>query len=1356
MRSILTLFFTLISIHLMLAQNEPNDCVDAIVVCGNGSFSSNANGVGDIQEVSGCSGFEHNSIWLKINIVQSGTLGFDLIPDDTSITVDYDFWVYGADRSCNNLGSPIRCATTNPQLAGQPNNHTGMNGGTTLTTTGPGANGNSYVRWLTVTAGQSYYIAIDRPVGDGGFQIQWTGTATQNDGAFPTPPVANQIEDYKTCSNTANTGIFDLNSVRNDINPDLVNNTISFYTTLANATDGIDPLPNIISNTSNPQTIYAKVVDNVSGCYNLMEFNLRVYLVPNASISISNTQLCDGEDVTVTFTGTPGASIDYSIDGGTIQSAILDAITGDFVLTQTVTATTTFTLENVKILDSDNVTVLCNQVKNESVTVTTQTLPTVTILGDVTICENTSANINFTGTPNAEITYTIDGGTNQVITLDNSGQASITTPVLTSNSVYTLISATSTTAPFCSQVQSGTATITVIPLPTATIMGSTTCSNSTGTIAINGTPNAEVTYSVDGGTNQMITLDGTGEAIITTPILTSDSFYTLHNVAIGICNQPLNETVAVSVISSPTASISTTTPIICKNSTGTITINGTPNAEVTYSVDGGTNQIITLDGTGEAIITTSILTSNVTYNLVNVAIGTCNNQLTDNITITVNDLPTATITGDTICANNTGTITINGTPNAEVTYTVDSGTNQTITLNGTGQAIITTPVLTTNSNYNLINIVSNSSPFCSQTLNSSAQVIVNPKPVVTATPNTQTICSASLFTAQLNSSVVTGNIMYNWTVVQAINVTGATSETGFDVLTNLLTLVDNTVNGLVEYSITVTVDGCISDPVSVFVTVTPKPIISNVTYTDTICSGTTTDIVVTGSQNYIWNATVQNIDGNYQINGDETNINQIATLFNTSDLGYITLNIIPVLNGCEGDSYPVSIVVTPIPTVDTINFNLSEICSGDELQVSILGNPTGTVYDWVALLNGVTIQGGTTFGTTSGLINLIVTTSNPEIIGTLSFEITPRNGSCVGTPILSDEITVYPQPGKPIVLQSQTICSGGSPNFDIIVENPIIVGTEVEWTVLQSVGVTGATGGFGVAPVQINTDVLVNTSNTQGFVIYRAQSKLGNCTGEYTDYTVYVDPFPKPILEDGTICVEQATGLVFQKYRLYAGNFIGTNYSFTWYESSDPINHIAITNVPTLEVDSAGSYYVVVENVLTGCAGTSNIVIVTEINPATAIDYTVTNAFTDNATIEIILTGGNGEFQYQIDDGAFQNSNVFTNVSGGLHNVSVVDTQGCTYLTIDILVIDYPKFFTPNGDGIHDTWNITTLRGQSDSKIHIFDRYGKLIKQISPNGTGWDGTFNGQQLPSTDYWFTIEYSENLQQKIFKAHFSLKR
>jgi gliding motility-associated-like protein len=105
----------------------------------------------------------------------------------------------------------------------------------------------------------------------------------------------------------------------------------------------------------------------------------------------------------------------------------------------------------------------------------------------------------------------------------------------------------------------------------------------------------------------------------------------------------------------------------------------------------------------------------------------------------------------------------------------------------------------------------------------------------------------------------------------------------------------------------------------------------------------------------------------------------------------------------------------------------------------------------------------------------------------------------------------------------------------------------------------------------------------------------------------------------------------------------------------------------------------------------------------------------------------------------------------------VEDTEGCTNLTIDVLVIDYPKYFTPNGDGIHDTWNIVGL-DQPDAKIYIYDRYGKLLKQITPTATsqGWDGTYIGSVLPSTDYWFTIEYMENDQQKLFKAHFALKK
>jgi gliding motility-associated-like protein len=114
------------------------------------------------------------------------------------------------------------------------------------------------------------------------------------------------------------------------------------------------------------------------------------------------------------------------------------------------------------------------------------------------------------------------------------------------------------------------------------------------------------------------------------------------------------------------------------------------------------------------------------------------------------------------------------------------------------------------------------------------------------------------------------------------------------------------------------------------------------------------------------------------------------------------------------------------------------------------------------------------------------------------------------------------------------------------------------------------------------------------------------------------------------------------------------------------------------------------------------------------------------------------------------------------HTIHVWDTEGgiaysCEELVIgNVNIIDYPHYFTPNGDGINDTWNIVGLDGQPNAKIYIFDRYGKLMKQISSKGEGWDGTYNGSLLPSDDYWFSVDYSENSTTKQFKAHFSLKR
>ena len=161
----------------------------------------------------------------------------------------------------------------------------------------------------------------------------------------------------------------------------------------------------------------------------------------------------------------------------------------------------------------------------------------------------------------------------------------------------------------------------------------------------------------------------------------------------------------------------------------------------------------------------------------------------------------------------------------------------------------------------------------------------------------------------------------------------------------------------------------------------------------------------------------------------------------------------------------------------------------------------------------------------------------------------------------------------------------------------------------------------------------------------------------------------------------------------------------------------------------------------------------------------MSSAFENNTFITINIIDGFGDYLYQLeyptgDLSDLQSSNVFSNLATGEYFINIFDTLGdCSPTRLGpIYIINYPNYFTPNGDGINDNWNIWDLSQQSNAVISIFDRYGKFLKQISPAGSGWDGTYNGEKLPSTDYWFTVDYlPQNSQtRQVFRAHFSLKR
>ena len=162
------------------------------------------------------------------------------------------------------------------------------------------------------------------------------------------------------------------------------------------------------------------------------------------------------------------------------------------------------------------------------------------------------------------------------------------------------------------------------------------------------------------------------------------------------------------------------------------------------------------------------------------------------------------------------------------------------------------------------------------------------------------------------------------------------------------------------------------------------------------------------------------------------------------------------------------------------------------------------------------------------------------------------------------------------------------------------------------------------------------------------------------------------------------------------------------------------------------------------------------------IDLTDDN--TNTITIKNIADLGIGDYEFSIDDsfGPYQDDPTFENVKPGVHTIYIRDKNsyytydyGCGIAQVDVSIIGYKKYFTPNGDGINETWKILGINSafNAKSKVYIFDRYGKLLKQLDPLSDGWDGTYLGKPMPATDYWFRT-YLEDGRE--FKGHFSLIR
>lgn len=280
-----------------------------------------------------------------------------------------------------------------------------------------------------------------------------------------------------------------------------------------------------------------------------------------------------------------------------------------------------------------------------------------------------------------------------------------------------------------------------------------------------------------------------------------------------------------------------------------------------------------------------------------------------------------------------------------------------------------------------------------------------------------------------------------------------------------------------------------------------------------------------------------------------------------------------------------------------------------------------------------------------------------------------------------------------------------------------------------------------------------NTSPFSQTLFVRVESSDNNtCYGIGPHLLLTVHPLPDFEVDNSDIyCFD--TNLIVLKTLNPQGN-----YTYEWRNNDGDI--VSQSNVANVRL--GGSYSVVATSSF-GCPSLPVFFSVVESAVASidADDITITE-LSDNNTIRVNNDTNNlgiGDYEFSLNDidGPYQNEPFFENVPSGIHQLYVNDKNGCGTVFIDVFILGFPRFFTPNGDGYNDVWEIKGLGPDfiETSKISIFNRYGKLIKQINATNGSWNGTFNGQDIQNSDYWFVAELVKTTGDiKIVRGHFAL--
>ena len=884
-----------------------------------------------------------------------------------------------------------------------------------------------------------------------------------------------------------------------------------------------------------------------------------------------------------------------------------------------------------------------------TVTVVILPLPDATIsAASTTLCSGSSTAINFTGTPNATVTYNIGGGPSQTIVLNNAGTASLNN-TFTALTTFNLVSIATVGPPSCSKLLSGagtSVTINVNPLPTVTVNSASICTG--GSATITATPGTAATYSYawtvpSGATNPgnvatfNTTVAGTYSVVIT-------------NTTTNCASLSASGTVTVNPL--PTVTVNSST--ICPGVNATVTATpGTPgNYSYVWTVpSGATNP-------GNVATFTTLIAGTYSVVITN-TVTTCISTSASG-TVTINPLPTVTVNSPSVCVGASATVTATPSPAGTYSYvwTVPSGATNpgnvatfnttvagtysviatntvttcvsesasgTVTINplptvtvnspsvcaGTSAVVTATPspagtysyvwtvpsgatnpgnVATFNTSvagtYSVV--ITNTTTNCPST-SASGIVTINPLPSVTV--NSPSVCPGEDATITATPTPA-GNYTYAWTVPSGATPPG-----------DVASFITSTA-GTYSVIITNTTTTCPSPSASGTLTINPLPTVT--VNSPSICAGLNATVTATpspaGNYSYVWT-----------VPSGANNPGDVAT-FSTAVSGTYSVVATNLTTTCVSLSASGTVTVNPLPSVTV---NSSTVCAGDSATVTATPTPAGTyTYAWT-VPSGATNPGN-------------VDTFTTLVAGNYSVVITDTTTSCAS---LSASGTVTVNPLPTVTVNSTSVCAGVNAT---ITATPGTAGTySYTWTVPAGATDPGNVNTFSTSIAGTYSVILTDLTTT--------------CVSASAG-TVTINPIPTVTVNSPSIC--PGVDATVTATPSPAGN-----YSYVW---TVPSGAADPGNVASFITSTVGVYSVVATDLTTTCVSesASGTVATSPLPIVTVNSSTVCTG--DNATVTATpQTGTAADYSYvwTVPSGATDPGNVasFNTIIAGTYSVVITN-----------------------------------------------------------------------------------------------------